>query len=127
MSENMHVILFIFVLPFQMCHSETAEYQTIIRCTPELKTAVESHLTNLSGHLLAKHLISPEQDVELRGNTHTKCDRAAILVQLVTVKVEQNSGNYSIFIKILEENKNTFREILAILNKTHYSITLNSQ
>ena len=57
----------------------------------------------------------------MRNRNLKECDRAATLVQLVAVKVEQNSENYHSFIKILEEDKIAFREILKHLNDKYIS------
>ena len=85
-------------------------------------SAVVNHLTNLSVYLLAKNLISSDQDVELRNRTVHKCDRAASLVQFVRDKVQQNSDNYHSFINILKEmDKMTFQDILKHLNDTYHS------
>ena len=100
---------------------DTAEYKTIIHCTPALRTVIEHNLTELSGHMLAKDLITFNQEVELRNRMISRCERAASLVQFVTVKVEQNSDKYHIFINVLEEDKVFFREILKLLNNTYNS------
>ena len=83
--------------------------------------AVESHIPYLSGHLLANHLISSDQEVELRNRTLTKCGKAALLVQFVRNKVEQNSENYHKFINILKQDKMTFQDILKLLSDTYHS------
>ena len=100
---------------------DTAEYKTIIHSTPALRTAVEHHLTNLSGHLLAKHLINSGQDKKLRNKTQTECERAAALVEFVADKVEENSDNYHSFINVLEEDKMAFRVILKCMNDAYHS------
>lgn len=92
----------------------TVEYQTLILCTPKLRTAASSDLTRLSGCLLAKGLISRDNDSELR-NRHTEvADRAARLVELVQQKVNLDTQNYTKFIEILKENQ--FDDILKILS-----------
>ena len=97
---------------------DTAEYRTICECTPDLKTAVEGHIPYVSGHLLANHLISSDQEVELSNTMLTECGKAALLVQFVRNKVEQNSENYQSFVNILKKDKMTFQDILKCLNDT---------
>ena len=102
--------------------SDTAEYKTIIHCTPDVRTAVEHHLTDLSGHLLAKLLINSGQDKKLRNKTQTECERVAALVEFVADKVEENSDNYHSFINVLEEDKMAFQVILKRMNDAYHSL-----
>ena len=92
----------------------TVEYKTLISCTPKLRTAVSNDLIRLSGCLLAKELISIDNDSEF-GNRYTEvADRAARLVELVQQKVYLDTQNYTKFIEVLKENQ--FGDILKILS-----------
>ena len=99
--------------------TDTAEYQTIIKCTPQLKTAVRDNLIELSGHLLANRLITVDQCDELNNEKNQKSERAAKLVTFVVNKVELNSGYYHTFIECLEEDEQNNRSILEHLKETY--------
>ena len=75
----------------------------------------------LSGHLLSKGLITSDQDCQLRNEMHSKSNRAAKLVNLVLNRVELNSGSYRTFVECLEENQESNRHILEILNGAYSS------
>ena len=98
--------------------TDTAEYKTIIKCTAKLRTAVKSNITALSGHLLSYELVSPDNESELRNPQQPELDRAAKLVDLVQCKVQLNPANFYKFIRVLEEEKQNFENIIADLNKT---------
>ena len=84
-----------------MCSSP--EYNTLCELTDVLRLAVKSNLTNLSGALLAKHLILPTDDSELRNQMHSEASRAARLVELIQMKVCEDPQQYYTFIQVLED------------------------
>ena len=102
---------------------DTAEYQTIKKCTPQLKIATQHTLTKLSGHLLSRGLITADQDGELRNNMHSESDRAAKLISLILNKVELAPKYYSMFINALEEDKLNNEIVLKLLEETYSSLT----
>ena len=89
------------ILPADM--SSSSEYNTLIELTGDLRVAVRSHLTYLSGVLLAKHLISPDDDHYLRNQLHSEADRAAKLIELIQNRVQQNPKHYNKFICVLQD------------------------
>ena len=97
---------------------DTAEYQTIRRCTPQLITAFKHNLTELSGHLLSKGLITSDQSCELRNNMYPESDRAAKLVDLILSRIELAPECYNMFIKALKEDKCINEIILKLLKET---------
>ena len=99
------------------------EYDTLIKSTPVLKLAVQDHLSLLSGHLLSRHLISTEQDSELRNEMHSEANRAASLVGMLLDKVKVNSSCYHTFIEVLEGCGELFIDIVKHLKDTHKSLT----
>ena len=103
--------------------TDTAEYRTIINCTPVLVTAVQSNLAELSSYLLRQHLITSDNDRELRNGMYLKRERAARLVELMQDKVKLNPDNYYTFIKILEKDRRYYRDILEVMKKTHDALT----
>lgn len=98
--------------------TDTAEYKTIIKCTVKLITAVKNNITALSCHLLSNELISSDNDTDLRNTQLSELDRAARLVDLVRCKVQLNPANFHKFIGILEEEKQSFENIIADLKET---------
>ena len=99
------------------------EYNTIIQCTPKLRTAVKGHLTVLSGRLLENYLVDSEKESDLRNEFHSESKRAAWLVELVLDKVKLNPASYHTFVKVLEEDKDAFMDILELLSTTYRSLT----
>ena len=105
--------------------SETPEYKTMLSCTPDLRLAVRNNLTDICGQLLAKDLISPEHDSELRNEMITEDKRAARLVELLQWKVKQNSDNYHTLVDVLTKEKTSYREVLAKLKQRYDSLSNN--
>ena len=91
------------------------EYETLCECSEKLRIAVQSTLTSLSGHLLEKHLITPEHDNELRNGRIGEPERAARLVELVRCKVELDCENYYTFVSILEAESGYYNEIIKLV------------
>ena len=79
-------------------------------------TAFKHNLTELSGHLLSKVLITSDQGCELRNDNHPESNRAAKLIDLILNKVELNSGCFYMFIECLKEDWENNQEILKHLN-----------
>lgn len=98
----------------------TAEYNTLIDLTSELRLAVRPGLISLSGSLLASRLISLDNDIELRNTAHSEVERSAKLVELVQNKVQQNPRHYHSFIGILQNNQDQYGDILQQLNLVYY-------
>ena len=103
--------------------TDTTEYKTIISCTAVLRTAVQSNLTELSGHLLGQQLITSNSDKELRNGMLEESTRAAKLVELIQNKVELNPDNYHAFIKALEEDKQNYQDILKVMKEKYNALT----
>ena len=103
-----------------MTDNESAEYETMIDLTSELRLAVRPGLISLTGSLLASRLISPDNDAELRDTSHSsEVVRSARLVELVQNKVQQNPCHYHTFIEILQENSDQYRDILQRLEQVY--------
>ena len=96
----------------------------MIECTPQLKAAVKNHLVWLSGHLLARRMISDNNNSDLMNGNITDYIRAAQLVQLVQDKVAQNPEHYHVFVEILENDKNNmvFKDVLKTLKEKYGSL-----
>ena len=99
--------------------TDTTEYQTIKKCTPQLITAFKHNLAKLSGHLLSKGLITADQSHELRNQMHSESDRAAKLMDFVLNKVELAPVEcYNRFVEALEKDKHTYELVLDLLKPT---------
>jgi hypothetical protein len=100
-------------------YADAVKHQTMIKCTVELRTAVTKHLDTLSGHLLAKGLITTENDDRLRNTYTPEANRAAELVAIIQGKVKQNHQNYDTFVDTLTEaDSDYYSDILKTLSKT---------
>ena len=95
------------------------KYQTLIKRTMELKTAVSNDLVNLSGHLLAKGLISGNSKCEVTNDYTPEANRAAKLVDMIQKKVQLHHENYDEFVATLKQaNSEYYKDILKILDET---------
>ena len=117
---------FIFLLYFQNKDESSKEYLTLIQCTLHLRLAVKSHLLSLGASLIAKHVITPDQEEELRNDHNSIGSRAADLIKFVQDKVLQDPKYYHIFIDILGEDLSQDRGILEILQNTYESMQLQT-
>jgi hypothetical protein len=95
----------------------SAEYDTMINLTPDLRLAVKSNLTPLSGDLFAENLISSSSEEEMRNDVHSKEHRAAEVVKLVQDKVKQNPQHYDTFIRVLWRDHDCYSDILQKLHE----------
>ena len=123
-SISMHP--FIFLLYFQNKDESSKEYLTLVQCTPDLRLAVRSHLLSLGASLIAKHVITPNQEEELRNDHNSIGSRAANLIKLVQDKVRQDPKYYRIFIDVLGEDLSQNRGILEILQNTYELMRLQA-
>ena len=99
-----------------MCSS--AEYDTLHELTDALRLALKSSLINLSGALLAKYLILPTDDNELRNQKHSEAERSARLVELIQMKVQEDPQQYYTFIGVLEaQGRQYYAAILEKLDR----------
>lgn len=105
-----------------MAGSDTPEYLTMIRCTPQLEGAVRNDLTKLCGEISAEGLISFDNASSLRNPHNDAVERAAKLVELVTVRVRSNSSDYFLFVKVLMKRWTDNKNILQELEDTYRSL-----
>jgi hypothetical protein len=81
----------------------TREYRTLVRCTADLQLGVKMELISLGAGLVSAELITPDQYREIRNCHVSRLDRAADLVDLIQVKVQQDPKCFYVFIHILED------------------------
>ena len=91
------------------------EYCSIVKATGKLTRALKNNITPICADLVSNHLITPEQQKKLRNPNRDAIESAADLVQLLTDKVEENPANYHTLVRILEEDKTTYRDVLEHL------------
>ena len=96
----------------------TKEYRIVKECTPQLRLAVQSDITHLSGQLLGGDLINVENDASFRNKSTEIIDRAADLVSVISDKVEQDPGNYYKFVSILKNCGCQYEAVLKQLEIT---------
>jgi hypothetical protein len=104
--------------------STSPEYKTLISLTGELRCAFQSNLVPLSDSLKAEYLISPENASQLRNPMRSEADRAAYLVDIIQIKVQQNAQHYHTFVRVLESQGREYYH--DILNKLDVAFQLRS-
>ena len=103
-----------------MAGTDSAEYRTLLDLTVDLGLAVRDDLVGLSSALIAARLITRNNGESVRNQmVHQLSDRAAMLVNLVQTRVEQNPQNYQKFIDVLEREKLKYEDILKKLKTTY--------
>ena len=93
----------------------TQEYLTIKKATAKLLRAVQNNIIALGAELFSEDLISDDNYTSLKNETRDTVAKAAELVGYVANKVEQNPENYHTFVKILTEDRATYKDVLKIL------------
>ena len=93
----------------------TQEYLTIKKATGKLIRAVQYNIIALGAELFSVDLISQDNYTSLKNETRDTVSRAAELVDYVTNRVEQSPENYHTFVKVLKEERATYKEVLKIL------------
>lgn len=86
--------------------AETQEYKTLKKYVPHLRSAVQADLITLSEELRSKGLISEENKVRLKDESHSKEIRAANLVAIIMNTVKLNPACYNVFVKVLHDSGN---------------------
>ena len=84
--------------------ADTQEYTALKELVPQLRLAIQPSLVTLSGHLLAKGLITDEEEAELRNESKSKQNRAADLISMVLNKVKLDPTHFKIFIDVLKNS-----------------------
>ena len=83
----------------------TKEYQTLVRHTADLQSAVKMELITLGAKLESAELITPEQYDEVINHYRSPADRAADLVRFIQNKVKQDPQFYYIFVYDIIKDK----------------------
>ena len=97
----------------------TPEYQTVLALVESVRLAVRPNLVTLGGALLARGLISSDNESSLRNQMLTEPHRAARCVELVQDMIEQDASNYQRFIEVLESDKFQYKTILSKLREKY--------
>ena len=102
--------------------ANTPKLRTLIKCTPQLKDAVQDDLDSLSGELLAANLISSDNDSHLRNPHVSAAYRAADLVAYVRTRVALAASDYHVFIEVLKKREADHKNILKILAEEYQTL-----
>ena len=89
-----------------------SEYQKMITCGPELRSAFQNHLLPLAEDLVAKRLISVDNQSEINNVNQPEPHRAARLLEFVRNKVKLSATYYHTFLEVLK--KDEYKDILKI-------------
>ena len=96
-------------------NSESPEYKLIVRLTPEVRTAIQGDLQNISDHLLSFGMITQDNHEDFTNDYKSTHSRAASLIRAVQNKVKLDCHNFWKFTKVLEKNKQYYSSILQKL------------
>ena len=94
---------------------ESPEYKLILRLTPELRTAIQDDLQDISDSLLSCGMITQDGHEDFTNcykSTHT---RAASLIRAVQNRIKSDRHYFSKFVQVLEKNKQYYNSILQKL------------
>ena len=100
--------------------TDTAEYQTVIKCGNRIKIAVQNNLGDIADRAVASRLITPANGGELRNRFHTEAVRASTFLELLQLQVQNNERNYWLFVDdVLGGDRFFYRHIIDHL-KSEY-------
>ena len=91
------------------------------RCGPELSNAVKLDISELSGELISKGLITSANHDNLTNAMIRVGHRASELVSMVRTRVELDAMNFHHFIDTLMMRVDDHRDILRILDERYKS------
>ena len=102
--------------------ADSPEYNALCDCVPALRISAQANLISLSGELLAARIISAEKERALRNkNVEVSDERAAELVDLVLLKVQEGHENFNDFMKILHKKKDQYKTVITKLEDGYHS------
>ena len=91
------------------------------KCGPELSSDIKRDISELSGELLSKGLITAENRDNLTNTMISVGHRASELVSMIRTRVELDARNFHHFIDTLMMRVNDHRDILRILDEGYKS------
>lgn len=102
----------------------TAEYHTIIRNRHKLQLSFKNYhiLIGLTSKLISSYLISLEEGIAIRNRHVDVEERAAHLLDLITIKIEENEVNYHTFVRILRDSGATYKDVIGNLESTYRTV-----
>ena len=98
-----------------------AEYNALCDCVPALRISAQANFIPLSGELLAARIISVEKERALRDRDVNIDERAADLVDLVLLKVQEDLKNFREFMNILYNDRDQYKTVIAKLESAYQS------
>ena len=96
-------------------NSESREYRLIVRLTPELRTAIQDDLQDISDHLLSFGMITQDNYEDFTNDYKPTHTRAASLIRTVQNKIKLDCHSFWKFVEILEKNKRYYSSVLQKL------------
>ena len=108
--------------------TDSPYYQTLLRCTPKLVTALSGSPLSVADELLGKALISSEVYRSLLVSSLTPDNKAREMVVSVSSAVQLNSSKYVEFIQILQNDISLLSTgIIKTLHDTYSAIKAELQ
>ena len=110
---------------FSECSEKSKELQVLIQCREKLVTALTFNMSWVAGELNKEGLLSHiEYDKITTPNTWlNEKDKSLMMVKSLMKKVELEPKSLNIFIKILKNDFNQYREAILILEGKNTSAT----
>ena len=98
---------------------DTPEYKIVLRLAPELRTAVQDDLCEISDLLLSRGMITEERHEEFTDSRSAISHvRASSMIRTILNKIKADSSNFDTFVGVLEVKEWYYESVLNKL-KTH--------
>jgi hypothetical protein len=102
---------------------DTAEYQIVLNCGDEIKTAIKNNLVDIVDRAVSKVLITPDNGGQLKNKYHPEFDRASKFWDLLLSKVKDHERNYGVFVNdVLGGNRRFYCDIIDRLKSEYDKI-----
>lgn len=97
----------------------SAEYNTMVQCTPQLIDALVEGLQRVSESLFAAGLISPDIRDLVLDTVHTRREKTSRLVASMTHRVNSSPSDFDKLVSILKEQGPWTNHIVSHLISTY--------
>ena len=100
--------------------ANSPELRALCDCIPALRISAQANIISLIGELFAAHIISIKKERALRNRKVEVDERAAELVDLVLLRVQEDRENFNKFMKILHKDKVQYWTVITTLERRHH-------
>ena len=99
--------------------ADSPELSALFDCIPSLRISAQANIISLIGELSAARIINMEKERALRSRKLGVDERAAELVDLVLLKVQEDRENFNKFMKILHKDKVQYWTVITKLERRY--------